>query len=138
MGFQSGQVRGAFNLVQPFPRHVYTAEEMDKSFVDLYLTPSCTLTVEQVTYIHLRFIRLFFQKRSKSSSQMTPSNLLSYIPFLFSYLVLSPLSCIFGIIRKFFGTDNTAAKKKEESSKKTKRVNGGGDTTVRRVSYFSH
>lgn len=45
-------MRGSpFRLAQPAPRRVYTEDEMDKTFLDLALTPASTLLVLTVSLL---------------------------------------------------------------------------------------
>ncbi|VDO73863.1 unnamed protein product [Heligmosomoides polygyrus] len=45
---QDGRVCGAFSIAQVYPRKVFCDEELQKSFLDLCLTPNCTLLIVQV------------------------------------------------------------------------------------------
>lgn len=47
---QDGRVGGAFSIAQVYPRKVFTEEDMKKSFLELCLTPTCTLLVLQVLF----------------------------------------------------------------------------------------
>ncbi|EPB80242.1 UBX domain protein [Ancylostoma ceylanicum] len=77
---QDGRVGGAFSIAQVYPRKVFTEEDMEKSFLELCLTPTCTLLV--------------LQSRPKTS-QIVAASPLGGIFSLFSMLFIAPLQYIY-------------------------------------------
>ncbi|KAL6728527.1 hypothetical protein Aduo_010293 [Ancylostoma duodenale] len=85
---QDGRVGGAFSIAQVYPRKVFTDEDMEKSFLELCLTPTCTLLV--------------LQSRPKTS-QIVAASPLGGIFSLFSMLIIAPLQYIYNVIAGFLG-----------------------------------
>uniref|UniRef100_A0A0K0DM76 UBX domain-containing protein 4 n=1 Tax=Angiostrongylus cantonensis TaxID=6313 RepID=A0A0K0DM76_ANGCA len=85
---QDGRVSGSFSIAQMFPRKVFSEVEFQKSFVDLCLTPTCTL--------------LIIQSPNKASHIISATPL-GGIFSLFSLIVIGPLQSIYSIIAGWLG-----------------------------------
>ncbi|VDM63199.1 unnamed protein product [Angiostrongylus costaricensis] len=86
---QDGRVSGSFSLAQMFPRKVFTDDELQKSFVDLCLMPTCTLLV--------------IQSPNKTSHRLISATPLVGIFSLFSLVVIAPLQSIYSIVAGWLG-----------------------------------
>ncbi|VDL73072.1 unnamed protein product [Nippostrongylus brasiliensis] len=85
---QDGRVKGAFSIAQVYPRKTFSEEEMQKSFLELCLTPTCTLLVIQ---------------SQTSSSQIITSNPFRGLFSLFTLLVVGPLQYVYNMVAGWLG-----------------------------------
>ncbi|KAJ1370075.1 hypothetical protein KIN20_031721 [Parelaphostrongylus tenuis] len=80
---QDGRVSGSFSIAQMFPRKVFTEDELQKSFCDLSLTPTCTLLV--------------IQSPSKTSRIISASPF-GGIFYLFTLIFIAPLQTFYSVV----------------------------------------
>ncbi|VDN24552.1 unnamed protein product [Cylicostephanus goldi] len=123
---QDGRVRGAFSLAQVYPRKVFTEEELQKSYLELCLTPSCTLLV--------------IQKHPKTSNIIAASPL-GGVYSLISMLLIAPLQYIYGIVAGWFGWNSgsgssSSSNQAHQEPKRQREPHEPHGATVRRVSCF--
>ncbi|KAK6047618.1 UBX domain protein [Cooperia oncophora] len=109
---QDGRVSGAFSIAQVYPRKVFTGDEMQKSFLDLCLTPNCTLLV--------------IQSRPKSS-QIISANPLRGILSLLSMLVLAPLQYFYNTVSGWLGWNSGMESFKNFQRGNTSRLHNTND-----------
>ncbi|VDM71471.1 unnamed protein product [Strongylus vulgaris] len=117
---QDGRVRGQFSIAQVYPRKVFTEEELQKTFLELCLTPTCTLLVIQ--------------------SHPKTSNIIAASPFggvfsLISMLLIAPLQYVYGMIAGWFGwgsgSSTTSTNQTQQDAKRQREPHAGA--TVRRL-----
>ncbi|RCN47814.1 UBX domain protein [Ancylostoma caninum] len=119
---QDGRVGGAFSIAQVYPRKVFTDEDMEKSFLELCLTPTCTLLV--------------LQSRPKTS-QIVAASPLGGIFSLFSMLIIAPLQYIYNVIAGFLGWNSgsdasTTSQARQDEAKRQRDPHSSGATVRRR------
>ncbi|EYB97359.1 hypothetical protein Y032_0141g2224 [Ancylostoma ceylanicum] len=119
---QDGRVGGAFSIAQVYPRKVFTEEDMEKSFLELCLTPTCTLLV--------------LQSRPKTS-QIVAASPLGGIFSLFSMLFIAPLQYIYNVIAGFLGWNSgsdasTGTQARQDEAKRQRDPHASGATVRRR------
>ncbi|CAD6186031.1 unnamed protein product [Caenorhabditis auriculariae] len=122
---QKNHVSGNFQLAQLYPKRVFTDEELNKSFLDLALTPTCTMVI--------------VQKRSTNSVMKYPG---SGLITLLSMFLLAPFQYVWSYISLFLigGKKSAAAEAKKNDQPSTSAASGDaqrtrripGEATVRR------
>ncbi|KJH43844.1 UBX domain protein [Dictyocaulus viviparus] len=113
---QDGRINGSFSVAQVFPRKVFTENELQKSFTDLSLTPTCTLLIIQ------------------SQSNIIPKKTFGDIFALFSFVILLPLRYIYNVVSIFVGrrSDKNLPAQIEANKVKREREPHSTGATIRR------
>ncbi|KAK6740746.1 hypothetical protein RB195_008912 [Necator americanus] len=118
---QDGRVSGPFSIAQVYPRKVFSEEELQMSFLDLCLTPTCTLLV--------------LQSRQKTA-QIIAASPLGGILSLFSIIFIAPLQYFWNVIAGYLGwnsgSNTRSANQSQQSEAKRQREPHSTGATVRR------
>ncbi|XGW16285.1 hypothetical protein V3C99_001613 [Haemonchus contortus] len=117
---QDGRVSGAFSIAQVYPRKVFTDDDLQKTFLDLCLTPSCTL--------------LIIQTKGRSS-QIMSANPLRGVLSLFSMLVLAPVQYIYNLVTGWLGWSSgsrASDRVRQDEVKRPREARATGATIRRR------